>query len=43
MVIEGHYQPGGVVGEEVLGGVQIVAVLEIEDRMPQGIVNSVVG
>ena len=41
MVVEGYYQFGSMVGKEMLSSIQIVAVLEIDDRTTLGIINSV--
>lgn len=41
MVVEGYYQFIGVVGQEVLSCIQVVAVLEIDGRPSLAVINSV--
>ena len=41
MVVEGYYQFGGMVGKEMLGSVQVVAVLETDARSSLTVINSV--
>lgn len=41
MVVKGYYQLIGVVGKEMLSGVQVMAVLEIDGRPSLTVINPV--
>ena len=43
VVVEGHYQFGGMVSQKVLGSVHVVGVLLVESRPPLPVIISAVG